>query len=76
MTVGVLLPSAHTRRLLRPCSDGRTLITPPPFCSAGKPGSRKRKVAPLLPAVNDMSQVPASMLLGTDFTAPRVKRAA
>lgn len=42
---------------------------------AGKPGSRKRKVMPLLPSVNNMSQVPAHMLLGGDFTAPRVKRA-
>lgn len=40
-----------------------------------KPGSRKRKVVPQLPAVNDMSQLPVQMLLGSDFTAPRVKRA-
>ena len=41
-----------------------------------KPGARKRKVAPLLPSVSDMSQLPSHMLLGPDFTAPRVKRAA
>jgi hypothetical protein len=30
---------------------------------------------PLLPSVNNMSQLPAHMLMGGDFTAPRVKRA-
>lgn len=43
---------------------------------ADKPGARKRKVAPLLPSVSDMSQLPTHMLVGPDFTAPRVKRAA
>lgn len=46
------------------------------FGRGDKPGSRKRKVLPLLPAVTDMSQLPSQMLLGPDFTAPRVKRAA
>jgi len=52
------------------------LGTPSHRGGAGKPGSRKRKVVPLLPNTNDMSQLPAHMLMGTDFTAPRVKRAA
>lgn len=42
--------------------------------SATKPGSRKRRVE--LPAVADMSQLPAHMLLGSqEFKAPRLKRA-
>ena len=68
----VLLPAWR----LSPLIIHKPLCLPPFAClhSATKPGSRKRKV--VLPAVGNMSQLPAHMLLGTTgFTAPRVKRA-